>query len=128
MPQYEAGKAPIAQNTSYHYYFNYTESMKTPSGIQLGFFLTDPAADKGPSNPYGLKGSALTLQYELRSNVARAVLGDKTAVITGFDAGNQSFLADGLDDANYTPGKLPKSGDYHYCKLNSLCLGDQIGM
>jgi hypothetical protein len=113
--QYEAGDAPIADNSSYSFFFNYTGEMKSED-IQLGFFITDPKTDKGPPSPYGIRGKPLTIQYQLRTNVALAVLGANTAVDTGFDAYNRSFLSDGLDDSNWVPDQLPRSGDYRFCK------------
>ncbi|KAI1813681.1 hypothetical protein GGS20DRAFT_552403 [Poronia punctata] len=116
LPEYAAGisDAPIADNSSYHFYFNYTEEMKTSSGIQLGFLATDLDADAADS-PLGLKGQALTLRHELRSNVSPAILGSDTVVFTGFDDDDQSFLIDGLDDGTYVAGeKKPESGDYYF--------------
>ncbi|KAI3326171.1 hypothetical protein HD806DRAFT_489552 [Xylariaceae sp. AK1471] len=112
--QYEAGNAPMADNSSYRFFFNYTGDMKTDDNIELGFFITDPEADDSPPNPYGLRGQALTFQYELRSNVALAVLGAGTAVVLGSDADNKTFLSDGLDDSNWVPNQLPRSGDYSF--------------
>ncbi|KAI8635445.1 hypothetical protein F5Y19DRAFT_11737 [Xylariaceae sp. FL1651] len=114
LPQYEAGSPPLADNSSYRFYFNYTGQQMTDDNVDIGFLITDPQADDSPPNPYGLRGKPLTLQYAYRTNVALAVLGANSAVTNGFDAENKVFLSDGLDDSNWVPNQLPKSGDYHF--------------
>ncbi|KAI2635350.1 hypothetical protein GGS21DRAFT_490012 [Xylaria nigripes] len=65
----------------------------------------------GIHNPAGIRGKATTFKYEFRANVATVVVGADSAVAVGFDENNKNFAINGLNDSNYVPYQLPKSGD-----------------
>ncbi|KAI0860903.1 hypothetical protein F4860DRAFT_478115 [Xylaria cubensis] len=109
--QYEAGRYPKADNSSYRFYFNYTGRMQS-QGDEAGFFVTDYVG--ASTNPVGLKGKAMSLRFDFNTNVGLALLGAGTAALSGFNADTKAFLAHYMDDSTYVPGHGPATQDYIY--------------
>ncbi|KAI1122365.1 hypothetical protein F5Y10DRAFT_271148 [Nemania abortiva] len=101
---YDAGSAPIADNSSYRFYFNYTGRMQTGTD-ELGFFVSDITI--GEPNSVGLLGKAMSLQYRPNTNVAVPAFGVSTSTVdlTGFDKDYKVFLNYYTDDATYVPNQ-----------------------
>ncbi|KAI0453882.1 hypothetical protein F5B21DRAFT_270392 [Xylaria acuta] len=109
--QYEAGKCPKADNSSYRFYFNYTGRMKSQD-TDAGFFVTDYT--EADTNAFGFKGKAMSLQFDLNTNVGLPILGIGTAALSGFNADKKAFLTHFMDDSNYVPSHRPVAQDYRY--------------
>ncbi|KAI0481826.1 hypothetical protein F4859DRAFT_436607 [Xylaria cf. heliscus] len=101
---YDPSRTPVADNSSYRFYFNYTGNMQT-EGHELGFFVSDITA--GEPNDVGLLGKALSLQYRPNTNVAVPAFGasGSTVDLTGFDQDNGAFLDYYTDDSLTVPNK-----------------------
>ncbi|KAI1754208.1 hypothetical protein F4782DRAFT_46737 [Xylaria castorea] len=101
---YDPGTAPVADNSSYRFYFNYTGRMQT-EGHELGFFVSDITV--GEPNNVGLLGKAMSLQYRPNTNVAVPAFGASagTVDLTGFDQDNRAFLDYYTDDSLTVPNK-----------------------
>ncbi|KAI0530426.1 hypothetical protein GGR58DRAFT_518478 [Xylaria digitata] len=108
---YEPGNCPKADNSSFRFYFNYTGEMKSHE-TDIGFFVTDYTVEE--TNEFGLKGKAVSLQFDLNTNIGLPVMGIATAVLTGFNAENKTFLTHYMDDSTAAPGKRPPYKDYEY--------------
>ncbi|KAH8166943.1 hypothetical protein CIB48_g1282 [Xylaria polymorpha] len=109
--QYEAGNCLKADNSSYRFYFNYTGQMKSQD-TDTGFFVTDYV--EADTNPFGFKGKAMSLRFDLNTNVGLPILGVGTAALSGFTADNKAFLTNYIDDSNYVPSHRPEAQDYRY--------------
>ncbi|KAI0902813.1 hypothetical protein F4823DRAFT_569335 [Ustulina deusta] len=109
--QYEPGKCPQPDNSSYRFYFNYTGEMKSQDA-EAGFFVTDYTVEE--TNKFGFKGKAVSLQYDLNTNVGLVVMGTGTAALAGFNAENKTFLTHVMDDSTAVPGERPVYKDYRY--------------
>ncbi|KAF2966377.1 hypothetical protein GQX73_g7174 [Xylaria multiplex] len=109
--QYEPGNCPRADNSSFQFYFNYTGEMKSQE-TDIGFFVTDYTVEE--TNEFGLKGKAVSLQFDLNTNIGLPIMGIATAVLTGFNAENKTFLTHYMDDSTAAPGKRPPYKDYRY--------------
>ncbi|KAI1175639.1 hypothetical protein F4777DRAFT_578770 [Nemania sp. FL0916] len=96
--------APVADNSSYRFYFNYTGRMQSGAN-ELGFFVSDITV--GEPNSYGLMGKAMALTYRPNTNVALPALGTGASVVdlTGFDGEGKAFLDYYTDDATYVHGQ-----------------------
>lgn len=117
---YNAGSAPVADNSSYRFYFNYTGRMES-GDKELGFFVSDITV--GEPNSVGLVGKAMSLEYRPNTNVALPVFGASASTVdlTGFDEDQKAFLNYYTDDMTYSanqPGNF--SLDINYCKFISL--------
>lgn len=118
--QYEAGNCLKADNSSYRFYFNYTGQMKSQD-TDTGFFVTDYV--EADTNPFGFKGKAMSLRFDLNTNVGLPILGVGTAALSGFTADNKAFLTNYIDDSNYVPSHRPEAQDYRYCKPPAFSFG-----
>ncbi|KAI1274633.1 hypothetical protein F5Y07DRAFT_372343 [Xylaria sp. FL0933] len=109
--QYEPRNYPQADNSSYRFYFNYTGEMKSQDA-EVGFFVTDYPVEE--TNQFGFKGKAVSLQFDLNTNIGTPVIGIGTAALAGFNVENKAFLTHYMDDSTAAPGKRPVSQDYRY--------------
>ncbi|KAI1360540.1 hypothetical protein F5Y08DRAFT_317212 [Xylaria arbuscula] len=101
-----APASPIADNSSYRFYFNYTGNTQSADGLELGFFVSDITV--GEPNGVGLRGQPMSLHYRPNTNVALYSLGVATAITTdytGFGKDGSAFLNYYTNDANTVPGK-----------------------
>ncbi|RWA03309.1 hypothetical protein EKO27_g11796 [Xylaria grammica] len=108
---YERLSCPKADDSSYRYYFNYTGEMKS-NDVDIGFFVSDYTVEE--TNAFGLKGQAVSLQFDLNTNLAVPVMGIDTAVLAGFNAENKTFLTHYMDDSTTVAGERPPYKDYEY--------------
>ncbi|KAI0104002.1 hypothetical protein GGR51DRAFT_239401 [Nemania sp. FL0031] len=101
---YDSKSAPVADNSSYRFYFNYTGRMESGDN-ELGFFVSDITV--GEPNSVGLMGKAMSLQYRPNTNVAVPALGvgASTVDLTGFDKEHKAFFNYYTDDATYVPNQ-----------------------
>ncbi|KAI0399273.1 hypothetical protein F4802DRAFT_612451 [Xylaria palmicola] len=101
---YEALPAPVADNSSYQFYFNHTGRMQS-RGHELGFLVSD--LEDGEPNAVGLRGRAMSLQYRPNTNVALPVFGAAagTVDLAGFDGDRRAFYDYYTDDAESVPGR-----------------------
>ncbi|KAI0868040.1 hypothetical protein GGS24DRAFT_483483 [Hypoxylon argillaceum] len=112
---YNAGSAPVADNSSYRFYFNYTGRMES-GDKELGFFVSDITV--GEPNSVGLVGKAMSLEYRPNTNVALPVFGASASTVdlTGFDEDQKAFLNYYTDDMTYSanqPGNFSLDINYY---------------
>ncbi|KAI0191589.1 hypothetical protein F4808DRAFT_476123 [Astrocystis sublimbata] len=113
--QYEPANCLQVDNSSYRFYRNFTER-----DHDFGFFLSDYAeAEVNPVSGY--KGKAISLEYDLGSNVALFVLGAGDAEVAGFDDKNHAYVNHGYDDTTFVPGRVPAFNMYRRAFNFAIC-------
>ncbi|KAI0186995.1 hypothetical protein EV127DRAFT_514056 [Xylaria flabelliformis] len=94
---YDRSTAPVADDSYYRFYFNYTGRVQTDGRVQtegheVGFFVSDTTV--GEPNNLSLLGKAMSLQYRPNTTSTGAVVD-----LTDFDQDSRAFLDYYIDDS-----------------------------
>ncbi|KAK5636713.1 hypothetical protein RRF57_012425 [Xylaria bambusicola] len=118
---YNPTSAPVADNSSYRFYFNHTGSTQSADGYELGFMASDITV--GEPNGVGLMGKAASLQYRPNTNVAVVAFGAYATTVdyTGFGRDGKAFLNYYTNDADTLPEQPANvSLSINYCEYTCV--------